>query len=69
MKTTHKSNPSDQRGLFIALAILVGLFIIVANEMVHHRFATLGYLALSVISPVLVLFVADLRKFRKVVRH
>ena len=57
MKTTGKSKYSGQHGLFIALAILVGLILIVGNGMIHHRFATLGYLALSVISPVLVLLI------------
>lgn len=69
MKTTSKSKYSSQHGLFIALAILVGLILIVGNEMIHHRFATLGYLALSVISPVLVLLIADLRQLSKAVRH
>ncbi len=69
MKNTSKSKYSDQHGLFIAIAILMGLSLIVGNEMIHHRFATLGYLALSVISPVLVLLISDLRQLNKAVRR
>lgn len=69
MKNTSKSKYSGQHGLFIALAILTGLSLIVGNEMIHHRFATLGYLALSVISPLLVLLISDLRQLNKAVRH
>jgi hypothetical protein len=69
MKRSPKSKNSNQVGLVIAISVLITLALIVGNEIFHHRFALVGYAALTVISPLLVLLVSDWVEFRKLSRR